>query len=193
MLFKAEHLRGIKQGKISLAFRKWKRPSVRKGTLMNTAVGQIEILDIKKIDQKKITEKDAVKSGFDKLEELIGLLNSRKGGQLYKIEVRYASADPRIELRNNSKITQAEFEEIKTKLDRLDKYSRSGQWTGYILKAIEENPKLSAGELAQKTGKEKEWLKTNIRKLKNIGLTVSHNPGYTISPRGKSFLEKITE
>jgi hypothetical protein len=41
---------------------------------------------------------------------------------------------------------------------------------------------------AKKTGFEKAWLKINIRKLKNLGLTISHNPGYTLSPRGKAYL-----
>lgn len=191
MLFKSEHLNQIKTGEISLAFRKWKRPSVKKGTLMNTSIGQVQILDITKIDISSITEKDALKSGFNDLNALIAVLNSRDGGQIYKVEVSYSNPDPRIELRNDSEITQTDFDKIKAKLNRLDKYSRSGNWTLHILGAIMENPKLSAGQLAEKTGKEKEWLKTNIRKLKNIGLTVSHNPGYTISPRGKIFMEKL--
>ena len=191
MLFKSEHLNQIKTGEISLAFRKWKRPSVKKGTLMNTSIGQVQILDITKIDISSITEKDALKSGFNDLNALIAVLNSRDGGQIYKVEVSYSNPDPRIELRNDSEITQTDFDKIKAKLNRLDKYSRSGNWTLHILGAIMENPKLNAGQLAEKTGKEKEWLKTNIRKLKNIGLTVSHNPGYTISPRGKIFMEKL--
>lgn len=191
MLFKSEHLNQIKTGEISLAFRKWKRPSVKKGTLMNTSIGQVQILDITKIDISSITEKDALKSGFNDLNALIAVLNSRDGGQIYKVEVSYSNPDPRIELRNDSEITQTDFDKIKAKLNRLDKYSRSGNWTLHILGAIMENPKLNAGQLAEKTGKEKEWLKTNIRKLKNIGLTVSHNPGYTISPRGKIFVEKL--
>nr|WP_297916119.1 hypothetical protein [uncultured Allomuricauda sp.] len=158
---------------------------------MNTSIGQVQILDITKIDISSITEKDALKSGFNDLNALIAVLNSRDGGQIYKVEVSYSNPDPRIELRNDSEITQTDFDKIKAKLNRLDKYSRSGNWTLHILGAIMENPKLSAGQLAEKTGKEKEWLKTNIRKLKNIGLTVSHNPGYTISPRGKIFMEKL--
>lgn len=39
MLFKAVHLEGIKAGKITLAFRKWQKPSVKVGTLLHTAIG----------------------------------------------------------------------------------------------------------------------------------------------------------
>ena len=41
------------------------------------------------------------------------------------------------------------------------------------------------------TGFEKEWLKLNIRKLKNLGLTISHNVGYRLSPLGEHFIEEL--
>lgn len=34
-------------------------------------------------------------------------------------------------------------------------------------------------------------LKLNIRKLKNLGLTISLGTGYQISPRGKALIAKI--
>ncbi len=56
---------------------------------------------------------------------------------------------------------------------------------------LEKHPHLPAARLAEKTGLEKDWLKQNVRKLKNLGLTVSHHPGYTLSPRGRALLEKL--
>ncbi|GAA4173979.1 hypothetical protein GCM10022218_17670 [Sphingobacterium ginsenosidimutans] len=38
---------------------------------------------------------------------------------------------------------------------------------------------------------EKEWLKLNIRKLKNLGLTISHTVGYEISPLGERFIQLL--
>lgn len=43
MLFKLKQLQGIKEEKISLAFRKWSKARVKKGSLLKTAVGQIEV------------------------------------------------------------------------------------------------------------------------------------------------------
>ncbi len=34
------------------------------------------------------------------------------------------------------------------------------------------------------------WFKTNVRKLKALGLTESLEVGYRLSPRGRAFLEK---
>ena len=37
-------------------------------------------------------------------------------------------------------------------------------------------------------GRETQPFKTDVRKLKNLGLTLSFNPGYTLSPRGEAYL-----
>lgn len=189
MLFKQIHLKGIKEGTITLAFRKWKKPTVKKGSLLKTAIGQVEIEDIAEVKVTQLTKSDAVKAGFQNREELLEQLNSVEEGNVYKIKVRYHSEDPRIKLRQQTKFTQAEFEEIKNKLERLDAYSKQGSWTIEVLKLIRDNPEVKAATLALKIGQEKEWLKINIRKLKNLGLTIGHDPGYTLSPLGEAFLK----
>ncbi|MBT8231616.1 MAG: ASCH domain-containing protein [Saprospiraceae bacterium] len=192
MLIKLTQLKKIKDGKVSLAFRKWNNARVKKGSNIKTAVGLINIIDINKISLKDLSESEAIKAGYDNLEELQNELTSREGN-LYKISLKYHSEDPRIALRNKSDLTQKEFEEIKHKLDRFDKFSKTGDWTLDVLKTISSNPKLKAGELALILGKEKSWLKTNIRKLKNLGLTISHEVGYSISAYGKLVLNKLIQ
>lgn len=191
MLFNQKHLKGIKDGNVTLAFRKWKKPSVKQGSIMKTAVGQIEIVAIAVIQVRQITSQDARKAGFRSRDELLKLLESIQEGNIYKIKVAYHSPDPRIDLRNQTDITDEEFERIKAKLERLDKYSKEGNWTHSTLVAIQKNPKLKAAGLAQLLSKEKDWLKINIRKLKNLGLTISHDPGYEISPLGRAYLKRV--
>ena len=60
-------------------------------------------------------------------------------------------------------------------------------------RAIKENPELKAMDLSIKLDREKDWLKINVRKLKNLGLTISHEQGYTLSPRGAKFMKIIGE
>ncbi len=171
MLFNQKHLTGIRDGNVTLAFRKWKKPSVRQGSLIKTTVGQIKIVAIDSTEVEKITNKDAQAAGFGSLDELLALLETIENGTIYRIKVAYHSPDPRIALRNQTDITDEEFTAIKTKLERLDKYSKEGNWTHSVLMAIQKNPNLRAADLAQLLSKEKEWLKLNVRKLKNLGLT----------------------
>ncbi len=191
MLFKQIHLHGIKAGQISLAFRKWKNPRVKKGSLIKTSIGLVEIIDINQIDRKMIRKTHAIQAGYSQLTELIKILNSRAEGNVYKIHVRYNAPDPRITLRNQTTLSERDVEQIKLKLDKFDKYSKKGPWTRLVLRAIDSNPKLRAQDLVEKINFEKDWLKPNVRKLKNMGLTISLEVGYMLSPRGKVVLSML--
>ena len=188
MLFKQKHLSGIKDGTISLAFRKWNRPRVKEGSIIKTAIGQIEIYNISKISISDITKAEANNAGYSDLDEL--LLNLKKrSGTLFRLSLGYHSPDPRLALRNNIDISSNDREKILKKLERMDKASKKGPWTLKVLHAIADNPELRARDLAEMIGFEKDWLKPNVRKLKNMGLTISHPLGYSISPRGRVMLD----
>lgn len=193
MLFKEIHLSGIKSGKITLAFRKWQKPSVKSGSLLHTSVGLVEIRKIEIVNENNITDKDALNAGFADKNQLLKSFRHNSTGTIFKIFVNYYSEDPRIKLREQNKLTDEQYNELKEKLKRLDKFSKQGDWTKSVLLAIKENPNLHAIGIANLTGFEKEWLKLNIRKLKNLGLTVSHNVGYEISPLGQIFIEKLIQ
>lgn len=190
MLFKQIHLKGIREGTVSLAFRRWKKAAAKPGSLIKTAVGLVEILKVTVVTEQHIKAADARKAGFDSLEELMQMLHQYTDGDYYRIEVRYHTADPRIVLREQDTLTDTDYRELQTKLDRLDRYSKIGNWTMEVLEAIQMHPKLRAADLALEVNKTKDWLKLNVRKLKNLGLTISHEPGYEISPLGLAFLAK---
>ena len=164
---------------------------MKKGSLIKSSIGQLQILDISEANQNNLTKNDAHLSGYQSLSQLLSSIDSGSIGTLYRIVVRYHSPDPRIELRNKTGIHEEELNEIIAKLNKFDKNSNQGIWVRQVLFAIQNYPELRAVELAQKVQKPKDWLKINIRKLKNLGLTISHEKGYTLSPRGKVVLEKI--
>ncbi|MFX1708690.1 hypothetical protein PV783_32295 [Chitinophaga sp. CC14] len=189
MLFKQEHLEGISSGKVSLAFRKWKKPAVNKGSLINTSIGVVAVTDITEYRINQLSEADAMAAGYKNLAALCATLNKIPEGILYKIRVHYHSADPRIKLREQTSLTTDAITTLTAKLARLDQYSTQGSWTAAVLEAIRKHPYLKAAALAELLGKEKDWLKGNIRKLKNLGLTISQTEGYTLSPLGEEYLQ----
>ncbi|WP_118976115.1 ASCH domain-containing protein [Taibaiella koreensis] len=191
MLFKQKHLEGIKAGTITLAFRNWVKPAVNAGSLVHTAVGQVAITSVETMASQQLSEADARQAGFDDLEALRATLDQYGKGKLYRIGVRYQGEDPRIALREQTGLDTTAYDDIAERLERLDRYSKEGDWTQTVLEVIRDNPRLRAGDLALKTGKTKEWLKLNIRKLKNLGLTISHETGYELSPLGKELLERM--
>ncbi len=76
-------------------------------------------------------------------------------------------------------------------MNRWDKTGRYGVWTVKVLKSLLEAPGQTAQWHSLKLNMDKEWLKLNIRKLKNLGLTISLEKGYEISPRGKDVLRRL--
>jgi hypothetical protein len=192
MLFKQKHLEGIKAGKISLAFRKWKKLSVKKGDLIKTEVGIIKIGNVTKINPKEIIEIEAVKAGFASAQALISLLEGQKDGGIYRIEVSCEQEDELVvdaEMEAEiAAIDPAELAEISLEIQDLDQASKVGRWTVKTLQAIQQNPNLKSADLAVILKKEKEWLKLNVRKLRALGLTESHEPGYSITALGIAFL-----
>lgn len=192
MLFKQRVLDEIAAGRVTVAYRRWKRPTVKSGGTLQTPVGVLRICAIEVVDATQIGQASLANTGFETVAELLASLGDR-GGDLYRIEFERLGDDPRIALRAESALSTADVHALCTRLDRLDSRSRSGPWTRSVLQLIAEHPELRAVELANRSHFEKEWLKTNIRKLKNMGLTESLTTGYRLSPRGRVLLAAISE
>ena len=190
MLFKQSILNGISEGRITVAFRCWKRPTVKAGGTLKSPAGLLSIESVEVIDEHTITPQAASEAGFGTVSDLLASLGSRNG-ELYRIEFKRVGDDPRNALRENDHLSDEQISNLKHRLDRFDAYSKAGPWTIKVLRLIKANPELRAVELAHRSGFEKEWLKLNIRKLKNLGLTESLEVGYRLSPRGQAFMKAL--
>ena len=78
--------------------------------------------------------------------------------------------------------------DLDRRLARLDTRSPYGAWTRTTLDAIDARPGTRAGDLAASFGREIAPFKLDVRKLKNLGLTISLLTGYRLSPRGIAYL-----
>ncbi len=187
MLIRRADLDRIVTGELDLAFRRWKRPTVRTGGTLTTAVGVLAIDAVDRVAEAEITEDEARRAGFDSRAALIERLSTRDG-DLYRTRLRWAGEDPRKCLRQRADLSRQEAEDILARLDRYDRASRRGPWTRATLELIRDHPETLAAILAEKGGWERAWFKTNVRKLKALGLTESLKVGYRLSPRGRAFM-----
>jgi hypothetical protein len=135
----------------------------------------------------RITAAEARAAGHDSLESLREHLATGEG-VVYRVQLHYAGADPRGVLREETELDSEALARLQEKLARLDARSRQGAWTWATLRAIARHPGLYSGDLADQLGFERMWLKAQIRKLKELGLTESLEVGYRISPRGEALL-----
>jgi hypothetical protein len=190
MLLRAAVLRGIAEGRVTCAFRWWRRPTVRAGTVMRTAVGLVRIEAVEQIDVGEITDADARRAGLSSREHALRFRPRHEDARLYRIRLSYAGADPRVALREDADLTDEDVTAIADRLARFDRASRRGAWTDATLRLVAEHPHTLAADLAASLGVDRAWFKGNVRKLKELGLTESLDRGYRLSPRGRAFLAR---
>jgi hypothetical protein len=192
MLLEVETLRGIKDGSISLAFRRWRRPSVKSGGTLLTPIGQLAIGAVERVELSGLTESEARAAGFPDLSSLRAQLTRRSEGDVYRVRLALAGPDPRISLRSEVPVGE-ELEQVLDRLRRLGAKTSPGPWAGRILKVIRERPAVGSAELADAVGMDRAPFKVNVRKLKGLGLTESLKIGYRLSPRGEAVLDRLRD
>jgi hypothetical protein len=174
VLFRPGDLEGIAAGRITLAFRRWERPRVKTGSRLRTAIGVLEVDSVELVERP--TDEDARAAGYADADEVLHAF--KRKGDFYRIALHLAGPDPRIALRETPP-----DEAVFAKLERM------GPWTYEVLQAIGENPGLRAPDLAATFGRDTLPFKRDVRKLKELGLTISLEIGYRLSERGEAVLK----
>lgn len=188
MLFRQEILAGIAEGRVTLAFRRWRKAPPADGSTLRTPVGVIALDRVREIDEPDITDDDVGRCGAASREILLRSLGGE--GRLLRIELRLVGDDPRIALREQPP-DEAELALIVARLDRLDA-AADAPWTLRVLRLIADRPGTLARTLAEHVGAERMPFKRRVRQLKELGLTESLEVGYRLSPRGRHLLAHVS-
>ena len=189
MIFDIATLQGIRSGAVGVAFRRWRRPGVKAGTRLRTAVGVVRVDAVEVVDA--VSEQDARDAGFPSHAALVKSLRAGEDRALYRVRVAFDGEDPRAGLRADDELTATDLRQVGETLARMDTRGRRGAWTRQALELIERRPATVARELAAEAGRETLPFKTDVRKLKELGLTESLDVGYRLSPRGIRVLEYL--
>jgi len=192
---------GIRDGSVSVAFRRWDAPRVKVGSTQLTSAGVVEFLTVDEVpDPAALTDADAHAAGLTDAAALQrrlapgatrgGPRGSKGGDRVYRVGLRWVGEDPRLALRS-AVPSDADLDELTAAVARLDASRRSGPWTRQILEWIRDHPAVVSTELAALLGREVAPMKADIRRLKALGLTISLPVGYQLSPRGEAYLRSL--
>jgi hypothetical protein len=187
MLFEQRLWSGLADGSVTVTFRRWKRPRARVGGRHRTPAGVLAVDAVAEVDPAAITEDDARAAGFGSLAALLRQLD-RHQGPVYRVDFHHAGADPREALRQADQLSEEELAGLRARLERLDLAASDGPWTIATLRLIGDRPGVRAADLAAAAGRERLPFKSDVRKLKELGLTESLEVGYRLSPRGWALL-----
>lgn len=183
MLFKAPVLNAIAEGRVTCAFRRWRRPTVRAGGTLMTSVGVLAIEAVDRVAPETVTDEAARAAGYPSRQALLGDLAG--DAPLYLILFKLEGEDPRRALRIDD--SPAALDAAEAALARLD---ARRAWTRQTLGLVAENPGVRAADLAARLGRDTQAFKADMRKLKALGLTESLEVGYRLSRRGEALLSR---
>lgn len=187
MLFEQRLREGLRDGTITVAFRRWRRPQVVAGHHYRTGSGLVAAESVDVVTPETITSAQARDAGYPGTAELLADMRGDPGLPLYVIRFRQLDEpDPRDVLRT-APLTDADAAALAARLARMDK-GRHGPWTAAFLTQIAERPAISSEHLAETLGWDRPEFKLHVRRLKALGLTISLDVGYRLSPRGEAYL-----
>jgi hypothetical protein len=192
MLFTASAHDGLARGEITRTFRAWKRPQVKVGGRYHAGPVDLVVDAVRQVPLKKIGDADARCSGFSDRDALVSFLRARTSigakASVWRVDFHAVERRDDPSIADDRELSDADVAEIERRLARLDQASPHGPWTRAVLQLIAENPGRVSTDLAEKLGRERPAFKTDVRKLKRLGLTISLDVGYRLSPRGEAFL-----
>lgn len=192
MLFAGPDRQGVESGEITVAYRRWAEPRVVAGRVYRTNAGRISVDSVSEVNPLLIADSDVEGSGRQNAKDVRRRLRGDESFPTFRITFHLVEGpDPREELASDDSLSADDVAELRERLARLDEASRHGEWTTSTLRLIAERPAVRAGDLAESVGREMAPFKTDVRKLKRLGLTKSLEVGYELSPRGRAYLEAL--
>jgi hypothetical protein len=190
VLLNRDTAEGIANGTITLVLRRWDAPRVKKGGTQRTVAGTIRVDDVAEYPgSHRVTAAQARAAGYPDAKSAQKDLDRRPAKHTYVITVSYLAPDERPDLAADDRLTTEDVDAITTRLDRWDAVAEK-PWTRVYLEMIGANEAVRAPDLAARAGLDVPRFKRRVRQLKGLGLTISLDVGYRLSPRGKAFLAR---
>jgi hypothetical protein len=195
MLLQARLRPEIESGSLTLVFRRWRRSQAVPGHRYRTAAGMIQVDKVDVVRPESISNAQARRAGYPDADALRTDLDAHSRGMegqpLYRLRISPVDGpDPRDVLANDATLGREQRAELDRRLDRLDRAAAHGPWTRVTLRLIARRPAVRAPDLAASLGRETQPFKVDVRKLKNLGLSISLPVGYRLSPRGVAYLSR---
>ncbi|MGH9212385.1 MAG: hypothetical protein ACRD2C_17155 [Acidimicrobiales bacterium] len=205
MRFTADAHPGLASGAITLTFRAWSRPQAKVGGRYQAAEVTLLVDDVREVRVGDITDDEARRAGAEDRAGIVTRLAGRPAGRyapaakrditddtlVWRVAFHRVAPDPTPVLAEQDDLAVEDVAEITRRLDRLDAASAHGPWARETLRLIADRPAVVSTVLAEALGRERQPFKIDVRKLKRLGLTLSLDVGYRLSPRGEAYLRAV--
>ena len=190
MQFTKPYKQAIAAGTLTRTYRRWKSPQAKvDGTYNIHPYGAILVTSISQLRLQDASIKDIQQSGFDSANAIAEHLKTSLNETVYCVHFRYIGTDA-VKQIDTGRLPTIELEAISIKLMRMNK---TKLWTHHALRLVRDQPAKRAADLAPILEMDLPTFKRNMRKLKNLGLTLSLETGYQITARGTQMIAHANE
>ena len=180
MQFTTRNSDAIRAGDVTVSFRHWQRPHAKVGGVYRLrGGGAVEVVALGAVRLSAISAEEARQAGFDDVESLAAFLRLPLDAAVTRVDFRLTDEE------NRKRPPALSSDEVWAKLQKMDQRSAT-PWTMRALTLIADNPATRAADLAPALGWQTPVFKTNVRKLKALGLTRSLQTGYELTELGLS-------
>jgi hypothetical protein len=88
----------IREGRVTVLFRRWRRRLASAGSVHRTALGRVAVDTVDVVDPARITDEDARRAGYASAAGVLADLRGDRDDPVYRLGIRYvAEPDPRDE------------------------------------------------------------------------------------------------
>jgi hypothetical protein len=183
----------VAAGEITVTFRLWKTAKVKAGKAYQTGIGTLHVDSVEVMPAGAIVKRDVQFTGCKDISAIWNLAGEHTGATitaetlLHRVQFRFlGDVGPLTPLQSI-----ADYGTIASRLARMDARSTRGPWTHDVLRMIERAPRVSARVLAAEMEWERLDFKAHVRRLKALGLTISHEIGYELSDLGRGYVASL--
>lgn len=194
LLFPEEEHDKIRAGALTVTFRDWDKIRVEEGKEYKSFnLGFVRVEEVGYIDIKKITDEDLSAAGFMDMEDFKAVFRKRNpgfnfgSGRVIRIRFSYLGSDNRSASR--VKPNEKELIKIMERLVEIDVLSTLDIKCDDVLGSLDRKEAKNSAVLAKQFGIELQDIRQRMTQLKKEGLVDLRRDGYTITIRGKAYLE----
>ncbi len=187
VLFTNDQRRRILAGEMTATIRAWQTPQVKAGKRYRFGDDhELVVSTVELTESAALTTADLSAAGFESRAAFEAALpkfaNGRTEGPFHLVRFTLEPRQP------PPPAAPAELDKLLARLEKLDRLSDHGPWTRDALAVIAANPRVVSTKLAELVGRERFAFKADVRKLKAMGLTRSHDVGYEVTELGGQVL-----
>lgn len=160
---------------------------------MASVAGLIGVTEVAEVDVEALVDRDAHRAGFRSAAGLRTSLAKRGAGPVYRMRLAHLGDvdDPPPPLPVELPLKRRRV--LQAALARLDVESSRGAWTTGLLRRLAEAPGLRAAELAAEQHRPVSRCKTDLWRLRELGLVEPAVTGMRLSGLGAAYLDGLVE